>query len=333
MQRMDISVVIPTCDRAENLQKLLFCLEKSTHPFREIIIVDATQDSGGPLKVPANLNTRFLRSEPSVTIQRNKGIEAAAGDWIFLCDDDIEVPADYIAKLANHFALHPEAGAISGLVLQKEKGEWQATYPESSASLIVKYLLGLSIWGTIQTKNVFTGRIKKYFEKKGNHIAKTGWPVITDFKGEYFLSPVYGLGASLIKKEWLLNSPYDEVLDPHGIGDHYGVAVGFPGPVNVITSAKVYHHQEQTNRLSKKLQYYRRVMALDYFIKTKKELKRFHVSKGKLIWSVLGSFLPFALQNSSLAFTTLKTAFRLTFRKNPYYEAAKENRKTIEPMV
>jgi hypothetical protein len=64
--------------------------------------------------------------------------------------------------------------------------------------------------------------------RKGNHISKAGWPVISDFSGDYFKTPLYSLGASLVRRDWLLRSPFDEVLDRHGIGEHYGVIAGFP---------------------------------------------------------------------------------------------------------
>src|SRR6185295_17891110 len=96
-----------------------------------------------------------------------------------------------------------------------------------------------------------------------------GWPVITDFSGDFFITPVYGLGASVVGREWLLLSPYEELLDRHGIGDNYGVAMSFPVTgIHVLNNAFVYHHQEPANRLQRPLQYLRRVFALDYFIRT-----------------------------------------------------------------
>jgi len=85
---------------------------------------------------------------------------------------------------------------------------------------------------------------------------------------------VYSLGASLVKKEWLLQSPFDEVLDRYGIGENYGVIAGFPtSSIHVLNNTFVCHHQEPANRLQKPLQYYRRVLALDYFIHSKKNLQ------------------------------------------------------------
>lgn len=336
---MNISVVIPTCNRKSNLLALLKNLDDSTYPLYEAIIVDSGEEKllAEDLFIFKNLQIQYLSSEKSVCIQRNIGINKASSSWVFLCDDDIEVPPDYLQKLTGHISGHPESGAVSGLVLQKEKDEWTSQYIEKSAkSLLWKHFFQLGIWGTITCleSNFIIKKINSYYKKKGNHLSKAGWPVLTDFSGKYFTTPVYGLGASLIKKEWLVNSPYDEVLDMHGIGDHYGVAVGFPAPgIHIVTDTFVYHHCEQINRLQAPLQYYRRMLALDYFIKIKKQSIP-HVKKAVLLWSLLGNFIFFLFTKNKLMIKpAFKTFWRITFKKNPYIQGASSNKKVIEPVL
>lgn len=167
----------------------------------------------------------------------------------------------------------------------------------------------------------------------GNHISRAGWPVNTFFGGEYFTCPVYSLGASLVKKEWLLNSPYDEVLDQYGIGDNYGVIAGFPLPlVHVSNKTFVYHHHEPTNRLKSSLQYYRRILALDYYRKIKKSQVR--VRKSSLLWSLVGNLSGFIMARDTVMINaTVKVLGKIFLAKNPYYKGAKANRKVINPEV
>lgn len=332
---MNISVVIPTYNRKRNLVALLNNLNNSTQPVDEVIIVDAGSEWLTNTDYP-NLNIQHLSSIPSVCVQRNMGIRAARSEWIFLCDDDIEVPADYLQKITAYIQQHREAGAVSGQVLQQENGNWTATYPVYSAKqLIIRYIFGLGIWGEIRctSGNFFIKRIKRYYVRKGNHIARSGWPVITDFSGENFTVPVFGLGASVIRKNWLEHSPYDERLDKYGIGDNYGVSIGFPGTgIHVLNNAFVYHHQEQMNRLQHPLQYYRRALALDYFIRTKKELK--NVRRISFAWSLFGNILVFLFsRNWLMVDAAKKTFFRVVFRKNPYAEGAASNKTIIEPKL
>ena len=333
---MDISVVIPTCNRKTRLLSLLQNLNNSILPVKEAIIVDSGEDRLNDADIAAfhDLAVKYILSGKSVCLQRNKGIAIARYEWIFLCDDDIEVPDDYLKKLEQHIIDHPEAGAVSGSVLQKEKDKWVAHYVErSSLKLFWKYFFQLGYWGTIECpNNFFMKNIKNNYRGSENHLSKAGWPVLTHFSGQYFTTPMYGLGASLVKKNWLLNSLYDEVLDSHGIGDHYGVAAGFPGRIHVVTDAYVYHHQEKINRLESGIQYYRRALALDYFTSKGDVLNR--IKKRWLVWSLFGNFIEalFSL-NTRMLKPTLKSLYIIGSGKNPYTKAAKENLKTIEPKL
>ena len=335
---MNISVVIPTCNRKSNLLALLKNLNDSTFHLYEVIIVDSGEEklSAQEYSIFKNLQIQYLFSEKSVCIQRNIGINKASAEWIFLCDDDIEIPNDYLEKLVSHIKLHPNSGAVSGNWLQLEKNEWKATYAETSAfELFLKFIFQLSIWGEINcsAKNRVIKKIKQYYNKKGNHISKAGWPVITDFSGEHFITPVYSLGASLIKKDWLLGSPFDEILDRHGIGDNYGVIMSFPDNyIHVLNKTFVYHHQVPINRLQKPLQYYRRTLALDYFIKTKDSLK--WIKKRWLIWSLTGNLIRFIFPpDRMMAKATFKLIMIIASGNNPYYKAVKEKRKVVEPLL
>ena len=333
-----ISVVIPTCNRKLRLLSLLDSLRLSSIPLSEIIIVDSGSDrlTTSDLAPYANLSILYLESEKSVCIQRNKGIRTARSPWVFLCDDDIEVPSDYLEKISAFHDVHPETGILSGLFLQEENGAWTAQYPLHSAKqLIWTFLFQQSIWGEIQVADARWGvrKIKEYYGRKGNHISKAGWPVITRFSGEYFETPLYSLGAALVRKDWLLACPFDEVLDRHGMGDNYGVAASIPGAcLTVLTSAFVYHHKEPVNRLKRPLQYFRRVLALDYFITTKEKLR--HVRKYRLLWSLAGNLLGFIRAGDWMMIQPgIKVLLIIAFHRNPYTRGAREGKKVLEPMI
>jgi len=336
-QYMQISVVIPTYNRKSRLLALLESLNRSSYPVFEIIIVDSGEENLTPADYGPfeNLNIHYVKSEKSVCIQRNTGIKKAVAPWIFLCDDDIEVPADYLQKLMDHIAAHPETGAVSGLVLQLEKAKWTAQYPVYSARVLLwKFIFQLGIWGSLDSihNNFLLKKIKAYYKQKGNHISKAGWPVVIDFSGDYFITPIYGLGASLVKREWLMNAPYDEVLDTHGIGDNYGVAIDFPDAIHIINNAFVYHHRESENRLQQPLQYFRRVLAIDYFRKTKKKL--LHVRKFWLLWSLTANLMTSIIaRNPAMIKATFISLLKIFLNKNPYYIGCKAKEKIIEPTL
>ncbi len=329
-----ISVVVPTYNRRESLLRLLKSLDQSTCPLHEVIIVDSGDEriSDQECRSFSNLKIYHIVTEKSVCIQRNAGIKMATGSWIFLCDDDLEVPQDYLENLVDHIEAYPNAGAVSGIVLQKKGNDWVGQYKIISFfDLCARFIFQLSIWGTIEnvSNNFLTRCIKNYYERKGNHLSKAGWPVITDFSGEYFKTPVYGLGASLVKKEWLINSPYDEVLDVHGIGDNYGVAVGFPKEgIHVVNKSFVYHHQASENRLSTSVQYFRRVLALHYFIKA----NSLRISFIWFLWSLLGNMLMFIFSSQyKMSWAPLKAMCIIVMGRNPYLQGKQSGNKTVSP--
>jgi len=333
---MEISVVIPTKNRLQDLMRLLLSLEQNDYKRLEVIIVDASDvrmdESQLRTEFP-KLKIIYLPSPSSVCVQRNLGIHHAKADWIFVCDDDIEIPRDYLSILVNYVLQHPDAGAICGQILQLENHQWQSNYPLSSKKeLLLKFCFGLGIWGpvTCSSRNPIIQWIVSYYRKKGNHLAKSGWPIITHFEGDVIAVPSFTLCAALIKKQWLEISGYDEVLDSHGIGDNYGIALSFPAPgIQVIQSTFAYHYKVPENRIQKPVQYYRRALALDYFIRTNSRLR--FVKRRYFLFSLFGNAFIYILKGDhQMRVPALKTFWRALFKRNPYVSASIAGEKVTE---
>lgn len=317
---IDISVVIPTCDRRDWVLNRLDNLDRSALRPREILVIDA---SDAPLSETDIRRfrgwVRCLTSHKSVCAQRNRGIREARGEWIFLCDDDVEVPPDYLARLAEHLAAHPTAGAASGLFLERVGAEWVGQFPITSPVwLLWVRLFHLGLWGEIHCHGRLADVLAKHYRRRGNHISSAGWPVLTDFAAPFFRTPVYSLGAALIRKDWLLRSPFDEALDRHGYGDNYGVALGFPAEaIHVVTGAFVRHHKAAADRPARASAYSKRILAIDRFIATRPELAG--VRGTTLLWSLLGNALyQGSRREFDMCWSTLKTMSILIARRNPY---------------
>ncbi|MFL5307757.1 MAG: glycosyltransferase family 2 protein [Polyangia bacterium] len=313
----DISVVIPTFNRRARLLSLLSDLRQSTLQPREILVVDASDE---PLRDDGlDSRVRVVRTAPSVCAQRNRGIREAQAPWIFLCDDDIQVPPDYLERLAAHVAAQPAAGAVSGLVLEQVSGRWTAQYPTTSAAaLLWSRVFQLGLWGEIHCHGLLGDLLAAHYRSRGNHISSAGWPVVTDFSAPFFRTPIYGLGASLVRRAWLLDSPFDERLDRRGYGDNYGVAIGFPAEgIHVVTSASVRHHKEPADRPPPAVAYRARILALDLFLRS--EPGRAWAKRRHLAWSMLGNtLLHAATRNPEMCWASLKTLAAIVSRRNPY---------------
>ncbi|ELR70137.1 hypothetical protein C900_03822 [Fulvivirga imtechensis AK7] len=336
--KAEVSVVIPTRNRPGSVRDLLADLSKQTYPLKEVIIVDSSdQKMDGKLlneQFPI-LKIRYMQSQPSVCIQRNLGILKATSPYIFLCDDDISIGESYLSILMAHLQ-KSGAGAASGLIMQYENGKWCHEYPPTSfGKLLFAFAFQHSIWGNIDHIPVsfwqrpFYFLLRRYYHRRGNSISKAGWPVLTEFKAPVSKATIYGLGASVIKKEWLLHSPYDEVLDAHGIGDNYGVAINFPGakPIEVVTAAEAYHLQSTDNRLEGATTYYRRLLALGYFLK---KYPRFNWwNRVWFCWSLAGNLVLFRSRRAHRD-ATYKVLGAVLVGKNPYWMGFGEGKKVVE---
>lgn len=321
---MELSVVIPTRNRANSLARLLTSLSQQPYPLKEVIVVDASDDPPGKERLRrefSDLPLLYLTAAPSVCRQRNLGIRAATAPFIFLCDDDIEVTPSYLPEIMNYWQQHPEAGAVTGLVLQRnESGEWAYQFPPKNfRQLLVKFVLQTSVWGEPdQIPVTVLNRLplmllKRFYRRRGNTFSLSGFPLVTDFSAPVFTAAVYGLGASVMRREWLLDHPYEERLDPYGIGDNYGIAIQFPQqqPVHVLREVFVYHHQAAENRLPPEVVYYRRMAALRYFMRRNRRFGIFN--QVMLNWSLAANAVWQLLHGkTALAKASLRAIFHET---------------------
>jgi len=338
---VDISVVIPTRNRPGRVRNALSALAKQSLPPAEVIVVDASDEGFHDEKMLAHefqtLQLILLSSAPSVCIQRNKGIEAARSDWVFLCDDDIELPMDHFQLLANHLAEHPGCSAVGGKWRQLEGGVWVDNYPPRSFSTaLYGFVFQLSVWGPIDgvKTNRFTRPLltwmNEWYRKRGNRESLAGWPLITQWQRPCFTTKFCSLGAVLVRREFLLSTPFDPVLDPGGIGDNYGVALGLPNGIDVIDSTFVLHHREQHNRVDRKIAYYRRILAMHYFVKARSTNAT--STTLWLCWSIIGLSLA-QLRRLDVAMLKLsvKAFFKIIAGRNPYEVAKNEGKVVISP--
>jgi glycosyltransferase involved in cell wall biosynthesis len=87
----EISVVIPTYNRAEKVQKAVESVFGQTLPAAEVIVVDdGSSDGTGPsLRAAFGERVRyFFQTNQGASVARNRGIEEARGEWIAFLDSD-----------------------------------------------------------------------------------------------------------------------------------------------------------------------------------------------------------------------------------------------------
>lgn len=321
---IEITAVIATRNRSESLHRLLSSIAVQTLRPVETLIVDASDVVSDETMLRGSfpmLGIRVLPSKPSVCAQRNRGIAEARTEYVFLCDDDMELPPNYLFRISEHFSRYPLKGALSGIVVNTD-----GTAPEQRTPgfprLLWSTIFFQSVWGNVeQVSSPFfldwvARIIKRYYRRLGNTITPAGWPLITQVNDKFFVTKIYGLGASVIKRNWLCDSPYDERLDAHGIGDNYGVALRFPDCITVLADTPVIHHRVGTNRLEPHIVHLNRILALHLFISESRGFQWYN--RVCLLWSLVGMMAEFVIRNEIPMLKTTAIGFRsILSRRNP----------------
>jgi GT2 family glycosyltransferase len=114
------SVVIPTKGRPEPLARTLASVRATDPKPHEIMVIDADPESSARELVvelqDGLLPTHYVHAEPSLTRQRNIGIDRSSGDVVVFLDDDVSLPKDVFAKLERAYADDSVAGATGRVV-------------------------------------------------------------------------------------------------------------------------------------------------------------------------------------------------------------------------
>jgi len=95
-------------------------------------------------------------------------------------------------------------------------------------------------------------------------------------------------------------------------------------------SRKCLHHREQENRVDRKTAYYRRILALHYFVRAR--FTNATMTTLWLCWSIAGlSLLQLLRLDLSMLKLSLKAFFKIVTGRNPYVLAKDEGKVVISP--
>lgn len=116
-----ISVVIPTCNRPEDMRRCLASLAHVAYPDWDVVIID--QSDGDQTRAVADDYRTSLPAlaylhldEKGISRARNKGVAEARGELIAFLDDDCTIGADWLRQIAHAFTRYPRAGLVYGTV-------------------------------------------------------------------------------------------------------------------------------------------------------------------------------------------------------------------------
>ncbi|MEM8523928.1 MAG: TIGR04283 family arsenosugar biosynthesis glycosyltransferase [Bacteroidota bacterium] len=98
---MHLSIIIPTLNERENIQKLIpHLFHNSGLSLVEIIVVDAEKSEDGTAEVAEQAGARVIRcADCSRAVQMNLGASHAAGDVLYFVHADALPPASYVSDI------------------------------------------------------------------------------------------------------------------------------------------------------------------------------------------------------------------------------------------
>jgi GT2 family glycosyltransferase len=121
---MRFSVVIPTMRREAILEATLQSLQHCDPKPDEVTVIDADPKASSQPIVKAFAEqvapaVRYVRSQPSLTRQRNLGIDDVSGDVVVFLDDDVSIQPDLFALLEDAYR-DPSIIGVTGRVIEPE---------------------------------------------------------------------------------------------------------------------------------------------------------------------------------------------------------------------
>lgn len=123
-----LSVIIPYYNAPEKLRSLLSSIAKSKNaPTFEVIIVDDGSDRSAKFSM-GRATQRVLRyvrlnKNQGPAIARNRGVEAARGEFVVFLDGDVEVFDDTLKEIAKVYHDDPDVVALTGVWVKDQKSK------------------------------------------------------------------------------------------------------------------------------------------------------------------------------------------------------------------
>jgi GT2 family glycosyltransferase len=117
-----LTVAICTKDRPDLVKRCLNAVAAIRTPWVEIMVVDNASTTSATRDIVAAQGGvhYFFETRPGLDFARNRALRETSSEWIAFIDDDVVVDRGYFDGLVAAWAEHPDARAVTGLVLPLE---------------------------------------------------------------------------------------------------------------------------------------------------------------------------------------------------------------------
>ena len=164
-----VSVLIPTHNRKDMIERLIKNVQNSTYPNIEITVIDDKSEDGtvASLQQTFGIQIKIIQNSVNsgVACSRNMGIAQARGEYIFLVDDDNVVDEHCIARLVDFLEKEKDilmAGPVMMFLKEPTRVWWAGTERNMTTSrthfLFTKGLPEYENWSTADFPNAWMYR-------------------------------------------------------------------------------------------------------------------------------------------------------------------------------
>ena len=134
MQTPEISVIIPTFNRAKMVCDCVKSVLATGYPALEVIVVDDCSPDDTKAQIASTFGTdsriKYLRNNRNSfqAVSRNNGRKAAHGTYLLFLDDDNIVHPEIFTEILKVFKAHPNAGLVAPMAIHQRPGKENAIW-------------------------------------------------------------------------------------------------------------------------------------------------------------------------------------------------------------
>jgi glycosyltransferase involved in cell wall biosynthesis len=134
-----ISIIIPTKNCADTIDKLMVSLQKQDCQDFEVIVVDSSRDQTGSIANSYGAKVIECRKR-GLNVARNLGLKASSGKFVCFTDGDCLVEFNWLTSFLDEFLRNTEVGCVGGNVLSKGSSILGRYYSEAIIPIYPRYL-------------------------------------------------------------------------------------------------------------------------------------------------------------------------------------------------
>jgi len=270
---MTSSFIICTKDRPLDIQNCVKSIAQQTILPQELIVVDASSSNicyenkrncEGILK--NRIKLIYITSKPSLTKQRNIGVDNASGDIIFFFDDDVILECDYHEKMLYVYQQESieRIGGVRGTVGNE--------YPMGVTKI---YLLRLFM-------------LTRHSVNERSRFLRSGHYVFIPKPRKIISVECMAGGVCSYYRKVFNEFRSDEALDGYALKEDMDLSYRVSRKYKLYQTpdAILYHYHSKTSRISVEESSMMRVVNSYYMFK--KNIPQLFLNKVCFLWSLLG---------------------------------------------